>query len=88
LVSGKTFVTSRHFGVNPEVKPGPIFKRVLENKSRFTWLIKNIPGRIGLMPENTQGVIAQPIGKRGRTDLGSQCLTQLHPKMKPGLLEC
>jgi len=29
---GKTFVTSRHFGVNPEVKPGPILKQVLEKQ--------------------------------------------------------
>lgn len=55
-------------GPNPQVKPGPILQRVLE-KQKPVYLVdlKLYPGRIEFdyLPENTQGVIIQPIGNRG-----------------------
>ncbi|HIK26880.1 MAG: cofactor assembly of complex C subunit B [Oscillatoriaceae bacterium SKW80] len=55
-------------GPNPQVKPGPILQRVLE-KQKPIYLVdlKLYPGRIEFdyLPENTQGVIIQPIGNRG-----------------------
>ena len=61
-------------GINPEVKPGPILKRVLE-KQKAVYLVdvKVYPGRIEFdyLPENTQGIIAQPIGKEGVLILGA-----------------
>jgi len=61
-------------GANPEVKPGPILKRVLE-KQKPVYLVdlKVYPGRIEFdyLPENTQGVICQPIGKQGVLILGA-----------------
>lgn len=51
-----------------KVNPGPILKRVLE-KQRPVYLVdlKVYPGRIEFdyLPENTQGVICQPIGQNG-----------------------
>ena len=61
-------------GINPEVKPGPILKRVLE-KQKAVYLVdvKVYPGRIEFdyLPDNTQGIIAQPIGKEGVLILGA-----------------
>jgi hypothetical protein len=61
-------------GVNPEVKPGAILKRVLE-KQKPVYLVdlKIYPGRIEFdyLPENTQGVICQPIGNQGVLILGA-----------------
>ncbi|MGD1809116.1 cofactor assembly of complex C subunit B [Dapis sp. BLCC M126] len=51
-----------------QVQPGAILKRVLE-KQKPIYLVdlKVYPGRIefNYLPENTQGVICQPIGKNG-----------------------
>lgn len=51
-----------------EVKPGPILQRVLE-KQKPVYLVdvKVYPGRIEFdyLPENTQGIICQPIGNQG-----------------------
>ncbi len=51
-----------------QVLPGPILKRVLE-KQKPVYLVdlKVYPGRIEFdyLPENTQGVICQPIGTKG-----------------------
>jgi len=51
-----------------EVQPGAIVKRVLE-KQKPIYLVdlKVYPGRIEFdyLPENTQGIICQPIGKNG-----------------------
>ncbi|MBD1995655.1 cofactor assembly of complex C subunit B [Leptolyngbya sp. FACHB-541] len=53
---------------NSEVKPGDILKRVLE-KQKPVYLVnlKIYPGRVEFdyLPENTQGVICQPIGSEG-----------------------
>lgn len=61
-------------GVNPEVKPGAILKRVLE-KQKPVYLVdlKLYPGRIEFdyLPENTQGIICQPIGEQGALILGA-----------------
>ncbi|NER39596.1 MAG: cofactor assembly of complex C subunit B [Oscillatoria sp. SIO1A7] len=61
-------------GQNPEVKPGAILQRVLE-KQKPVYLVnlKLYPGRIEFdyLPENTQGVICQPIGDRGALILGA-----------------
>lgn len=61
-------------GVNPEVKPGAILQRVLE-KQKPVYLVnlKLYPGRIEFdyLPENTQGVICQPIGEQGALILGA-----------------
>lgn len=68
LYQGKILLRRGILGANPEVKPGPILKRVLE-KQKPVYLVdlKIYPGRIEFdyLPENTQGVIAQPIGKEG-----------------------
>ena len=55
-------------GANSQVKPGQIVKLVLE-KQKPVYLVdlKVYPGRIEFdyLPENTQGVICQPIGSQG-----------------------
>ena len=71
---GKLLLRRGILGINPEVKPGPILKRVLE-KQKAVYLVdvKVYPGRIEFdyLPENTQGIIAQPIGKEGALILGA-----------------
>ncbi|HEY9300310.1 MAG TPA: cofactor assembly of complex C subunit B, partial [Phormidium sp.] len=71
---GKVLLRRGILGVNPEVKPGAILQRVIE-KQKPVYLVdlKLYPGRIEFdyLPENTQGVICQPIGKRGVLILGS-----------------
>lgn len=74
LYQGKVLLRRGILGANPEVKPGPIMKRVLE-KQKPVYLVdlKIYPGRIefNYLPENTQGVICQPIGKEGVLILGA-----------------
>ncbi|WOD41634.1 cofactor assembly of complex C subunit B [Nodosilinea sp. E11] len=51
-----------------EVTPGPILKRVLETgKAIYLVNLSIYPGRVEFdyLPENTQGVICQPMGKDG-----------------------
>ncbi|HIK45750.1 MAG TPA: cofactor assembly of complex C subunit B, partial [Leptolyngbyaceae cyanobacterium M65_K2018_010] len=51
-----------------EVIPGPIVKRVLETGKAVYLVNLNIyPGRVEFtyLPENTQGVICQPMGQEG-----------------------
>ncbi|HEY9742543.1 MAG TPA: cofactor assembly of complex C subunit B [Coleofasciculaceae cyanobacterium] len=71
---GKVLLRRGVLGVNPEVKPGAILKRVLE-KQKPVYLVdlKVYPGRIEFdyLPENTQGVICQPIGNQGALILGA-----------------
>ena len=61
-------------GTKSEVTPGPILKRVQE-KQQPVYLVnlKVYPGKIEFdyLPENTQGVICQPIGKEGVLILGA-----------------
>ncbi len=71
---GKVLLRRGVLGVNPEVKLGAILKRVLE-KQKPVYLVdlKVYPGRIEFdyLPENTQGVICQPIGNQGALILGA-----------------
>ena len=61
-------------GANRELKPGAIVQRVLD-KQKPVYLVdlRVYPGRIEFdyLPENTQGVICQPIGKEGVMILGA-----------------
>ncbi len=55
-------------GPTAEVNPGPILKRVLDKQTPVYLVdLKLYPGRIefNYLPENTQGVICQPLGDRG-----------------------
>jgi len=71
---GKILLRRGILGANPEVKPGPILQRVLEKQKPVYLVALNIyPGRIEFdyLPDNTQGVICQPIGKQGALILGA-----------------
>lgn len=65
---GKVLLRRGVLGVNREVKPGAILSRVIE-KQKPVYLVdlKLYPGRIEFdyLPENTQGVICQPLGDQG-----------------------
>lgn len=71
---GKVLLRRGILGTNPEVKPGAILQRVVE-KQKPVYLVNLTlyPGRIefDFIPENTQGVICQPIGKDGVLILGA-----------------
>ncbi|MBD1832530.1 cofactor assembly of complex C subunit B [Cyanobacteria bacterium FACHB-472] len=71
---GQVLLRRGILGVNPEVKPGAILQRVLEKqKPVYLVSLKIYPGQIEFdyLPENTQGVICQPIGDRGVLILGA-----------------
>lgn len=61
-------------GINPQVTPGKILQRVLETQ-RPVYLVNLAlyPGRVEFdyLPENTQGVICQPMGNQGVLILGA-----------------
>ncbi len=71
---GKVLLRRGILGAKSEVTPGAILKRVLE-KQKPVYLVdlKVYPGRIEFdyLPENTQGVICQPIGNQGALILGA-----------------
>lgn len=71
---GKVLLRRGVLGVNPEVKPGAILSRVIE-KQKPVYLVdlKLYPGRIEFdyLPDNTQGVICQPLGDQGALILGA-----------------
>ncbi|NET58531.1 MAG: cofactor assembly of complex C subunit B [Symploca sp. SIO2E6] len=71
---GKVLLRRGILGNNPEVKPGAILGRVLE-KQKAVYLVdlKVYPGRIEFdyLPENTQGLICQPLGNQGALILGA-----------------
>ncbi|NET32916.1 MAG: cofactor assembly of complex C subunit B [Cyanothece sp. SIO1E1] len=57
-----------------EVKPGPILQRVLSQQQPVYLVnLKLYPGRIefNYLPENTQGIICQPMGAQGVLILGA-----------------
>ncbi|NER50650.1 MAG: cofactor assembly of complex C subunit B [Symploca sp. SIO1A3] len=71
---GQVLLRRGILGKNQEVKPGAILKRVLE-KQKAIYLVdlKIYPGRIEFdyLPENTQGLICQPLGSQGALILGA-----------------
>lgn len=71
---GKTILRRGVLGKNPEVNPGTIVERVI-SKGKPVYLVKLdlYPGKVEFdyLPENTQGVICQPIGDRGVLILGA-----------------
>jgi Cofactor assembly of complex C subunit B, CCB2/CCB4 len=71
---GKMLLRRGVLGNEPELVPGPIVKRVLETeKPIYLVALKLYPGRIEFpyLPENTQGVICQPLGNQGVLVLGA-----------------
>ncbi|MDJ0593454.1 MAG: cofactor assembly of complex C subunit B [Pleurocapsa sp. MO_226.B13] len=71
---GKTILRRGVLGENPEIKPGAIVERVLSKQKPVYLVNLNLyPGKIEFdyLPENTQGVICQPIGDRGVLILGA-----------------
>lgn len=65
---GKVLLRRGILATKSEVTPGPILKRVLETqKAIYLVALKVYPGQIEFdyLPENTQGVICQPIGNQG-----------------------
>ncbi|NJL85039.1 MAG: cofactor assembly of complex C subunit B [Leptolyngbyaceae cyanobacterium SM1_1_3] len=71
---GRVLLRRGVLGPVAEVKPGVILRRVLE-KSAPVYLVnlKIYPGRVEFdyLPENTQGVICQPMGSGGVLILGA-----------------
>lgn len=71
---GKVLLRRGILGANSEVKPGQIVQRVLDkNKPVYLVNLNIYPGKIEFdyLPENTQGVICQPLGDRGVLILGA-----------------
>jgi hypothetical protein len=71
---GKMLLRRGVLGLAAELTPGPIVKRVLESdKPIYLVALKLYPGRVEFpyLPENTQGVICQPLGKKGVLVLGA-----------------
>jgi hypothetical protein len=71
---GKVILRRGVLGKNAQLTPGPIVKRVLETqKAVYLVALKLYPGRIEFdyLPENTQGVICQPIDAEGVLVLGA-----------------
>jgi hypothetical protein len=65
---GKTLLRRGILAPKAEVTPGPILKRVLETgKAVYLVKLSIYPGRVEFdyLPENTQGVICQPMGQGG-----------------------
>lgn len=71
---GQVLMRRGILGPTAEVSEGAILKRVLE-KGKAVYLVemKLYPGRIefGYLPENTQGLICQPMGEKGVLILGA-----------------
>ena len=71
---GKVLLRRGILGTKSEVVPGAILKRVLETqKPIYLVALEIYPGKIEFdyLPENTQGVICQPIGNQGVFILGA-----------------
>jgi len=71
---GKVLMRRGVLGPTKEVTPGPILTRVLETgKAVYLVNLKVYPGRVEFtyLPENTQGVICQPMGTAGVLILGA-----------------
>ena len=71
---GKVLLRRGILAPKADLVPGPILKRVLETqKPIYLVALYVYPGRIEFdyLPENTQGVICQPIGNQGVLILGA-----------------
>lgn len=71
---GKTLLRRGILGTNPQVTPGAIVQKVLDKQKAIYLVNLNLyPGKIEFdyLPENTQGVICQPIGSEGVLILGA-----------------
>jgi hypothetical protein len=71
---GKTILRRGVLGKNERVKPGAILERVLsKQKPVYLVSLSLYPGRFEFdyLPENTQGVICQPIEDKGALILGA-----------------
>lgn len=72
--NGQTLLRRGILGPQAAVQPGPIVQRVLDTQKPVYLVALNVyPGRIEFdyLPENTQGVIVQPLGDRGVLILGA-----------------
>ncbi|ELR97213.1 cofactor assembly of complex C subunit B [Gloeocapsa sp. PCC 73106] len=71
---GRVLLRRGILGKTAQVKPGPIIHRCLKtSKPVYLVSLKLYPGGIEFdyLPENTQGVICQPLGKEGVMILGA-----------------
>jgi Cofactor assembly of complex C subunit B, CCB2/CCB4 len=71
---GQTILRRGVMGERSQVQPGLILKRALETeKPVYLVALKIYPGRLEFdyLPENTQGVICQPLGREGAMILGA-----------------
>ena len=71
---GKTILRRGVLGKNHQVNPGAIVERVLtKGKAVYLVSLALYPGKVEFdyLPENTQGVICQPIGNKGVLILGA-----------------
>lgn len=74
VYQGQVLLRRGILATTSQVTPGPIVKRVLETqKPVYLVALKVYPGRVEFdyLPQNTQGVICQPIGKEGVMILGA-----------------
>ncbi|OCR00044.1 hypothetical protein BCD64_02820 [Nostoc sp. MBR 210] len=74
VYQGKVLLRRGILGSKSEVIPGAIFNRVIEKQQPVYLVALNLyPGRIEFdyLPENTQGVICQPISNQGVMILGA-----------------
>jgi hypothetical protein len=74
-IDGQTVMRRGVLPPQNTVTPGPILERVLKNQKPIYLVdLKIYPGRIEFdyLPENTQGIICQPIGDRGAMILAAQ----------------
>ncbi len=74
LFQGQVLLRRGILGTKSEVKPGTILNRVLQTqKPVYLVDLKVYPGRVEFdyLPENTQGIICQPIGDKGVLILGA-----------------
>ncbi|EAW37391.1 cofactor assembly of complex C subunit B [Lyngbya sp. PCC 8106] len=90
---GQVLLRRGVLGKNPQVKPGAILQRVLETQ-KPVYLVKLAlyPGQIEFdyLPENTQGVICQPLGDQGVLILGANAprsYTQQDEKWVEGIAD-
>ena len=70
----KTLLRRGIFGKKSQVKPGAILKKVLDQQKAIYLVNLNLyPGKVEFdyLPENTQGVICQPMGSKGVLILGA-----------------